>query len=195
LALGIAAWLKREAISATQVKLEPQPDHQLAVGMSVVAAIVMGLAFLWLEANIEIVCTYTFLGVALLILALYVESFVWQIGLTFTTCAFVYDLVEKFSEQRELGEPFAKWGMAALTALILGFLVARRQRAGRPMVRWAFLVLMWSAVVVSYFKSVTRFLPLGAQSIVELIFTLSAVALTWLIVKENHQEAGPELRN
>lgn len=186
LALGHAAWQKRETILAAQATPHPAPDCQLAVGASVVSVLVLGLAVLGLEASIDIVCTYTFLGVALLILALYVESLAWQIGLTVTTCAFVYDLTEKFFEQRDLGDSPAKWGMAALTAVIFGWLAARRQRAAGTIVGWAFLLLMWSAVVVSYLKSMQHPRLTFAQGSVELVFTLSAVLLTWMVSRKIH---------
>ena len=186
LALGHAAWLKREVIFAAQAKPHLEPDRQLAVGVSVIVTLVMGLAVLGLEASIDIVSTFTFLGVALLILALYMEALMWQIGLTVTTCAFVYDLTEKFFEQRDQGDSPAKWGMAALTAVILGWLVARRQLAVVPMVRWAFLLLMWSAVVVSYLKSLQHPRATFAQVTVELVFTLSAVLLTWMAGRKIH---------
>lgn len=193
LALGYAAWLKRATIWSAQASSPASGLRLPAVALSLVATTVMGLALLWLEASVDIVCTFTFLGVGLLIVALFREAFAWQIALTMTACAFVYDLVEKFSEETGWGDPCAKWIAAAVTAVLLGVVVALRLRSGKPMTAWAFLTLMWLAVVVSYLKSLRNFLPLGGHSIVELIFTVSAVVLTWLVVKKvQHGNSGNE---
>jgi hypothetical protein len=160
---------------------------------SVAAAIVLGLVVLWLEASVDVVCAFTFAGVALLIVALFWKPFGWQIALTITSCAFVYDLVEKLFEERSLGGSFPKWAAAAVTAMVLGCFVSRRERTEKPMTRWAFLTLMWLAVGVSYFKSLGDFLPLGAHTVVELIFTLSAAWLTWLVLKEIHR-GNPQIK-
>jgi hypothetical protein len=148
------------------------------------ATLVLGLALLWLEASIDIVCTFTFLGVVLLIIAMFLEPFAWQIALTLTSCAFVYDLVEKLHEEQGWVPSFAKWIAAAITTAVFGLLVAHRHRSGKPMSAWALFTLTWSAVVVSYLKSLRNFLPLNGHSFVELVFTASALALTWLVVKK-----------
>jgi len=181
LALGYAAWLKREAISLTQAgsTVTPKPIAEI---LSTIATVVFAVALLWLEATIDVVCTFTFLGVGLLTLTLFREAWAWQVGITMTSCAFVYDLVEKLFEERGLGGSYSKLITAAITAALVGTLVARWQRSGKPMTAKMFLLLTWLAVFVSYLKSLPDLLPLGAHTIVELIFTLSALALTWLIV-------------
>lgn len=189
LALGYAAWLKRAAIRSAQTSSPVARPQLPSVAFALVATTVMALALLWLEASIDIVCTFTFLGVGLLIVALFREAFAWQVALTMTSCAFVYDLVEKFHEEQGWGGPSTKWIAAAITAVVFGWLTARRLRSERPMVAWSFLVLTWSAVFVSYLKSLRSFLPLGSHTIVELIFTLSAAALTWLVLSEMNRSA------
>jgi hypothetical protein len=189
LALGYAAWLKRSVIRATQTG-PPASGLQLpAVVFSLVATTLMAVALLWLEATIDVVCTFTFLGIGLLIVALLREAFAWQIALTMTGCAFVYDLVEKYHEDQGWVGPFAKWVAAPITAVVIGWLTAQRLRNEKPMVAWSFLVLTWSAVFVSYLKSLRSFLPLGSHTIVELIFTLSAVAVTWLVLSKKNRSA------
>jgi hypothetical protein len=75
LALGYAAWLKRSVIRATQTG-SPASGLQLpAVVFSLVATTLMAVALLWLEATIDVVCTFTFLGIGLLIVALLREAF------------------------------------------------------------------------------------------------------------------------
>jgi hypothetical protein len=106
-----------------------------------------------------------------------------------TGCAFVYDLVEKYHEDQGWVGPFAKWVAAPITAVVFGWLTAQRLRNEKPMVAWSFLVLTWSAVFVSYLKSLRSFLPFGSHTIVELIFTLSAVAVTWLVLSKKNRSA------
>ena len=187
LALGYAAWLKREAILAAQTIAQPAAARQPTLLVSVVATTLICLAVLWCEASIDLVWTFTFLGVALLLLVVFSESFGWQIAVTLTTCAFVYDLAENFSEEESVGGPSLKWGLAALTAMVLGCVMVRRQGGGGSMLRWAFLVLMWLAVGVAYLKSLKRILPLDGHSIVMLIFTISALVLTWLVRPRIHR--------
>lgn len=184
LTLGYAAWLKRGAILAAQTN-PPRPTVRLpAIGWSVAATAVMVLVALWLDASIEMVWAYTFVGVGLLIVALYSDQLAWQVALIVTYGAFALDLTDYLSQQQKLTDPLMPWDLVGTTTLIFSFLVARREQSGKPMVGWAFLGLTWSAVLVSYVKSLMHPKLTFAQGTVELIFTLSAVALTWFVVHE-----------
>lgn len=183
LTLGFAAWRNREAVWALNHKVPPNGIRAWpAVLVNFVTALVV-LFVLWCEASIDVVCTFTFLGVALLAFVIFVEPLAWQAGLTLTICAFGYDLLEKFHEDQGWFNPYAKWYAAVLVSVIFAALLARRLRGNHPMVTWAFLWLTWLAVSVSYLKSMKSFLPVGGHTIVQLIFTLCAVWLTWLVSK------------
>jgi hypothetical protein len=190
LTLGYAAWLKREFIRSIQ-SASGNPSGRPAIMASLVVTTLLALAVLWVEAYVDVVCAFTFVGVVFLLVALFWESFALQMALVITSVAFVYDLVEKTIEETGRGGADVKWYIAAVTALVLSFLVARRQRSKKPTVLWALLMVMWLGVVVSYIKSWNSVFPLNSHSIVELIFTLSAVALTWLLLKWLERDSLP----
>jgi hypothetical protein len=144
----------------------------------------MGLVALGLDANIEMVWAYTFVGVGLLIVALYSDQLAWQVALDVTYSAFALDLTDYFNQEQKLASPLAGWIIVGVTTLVFSYLVGRREQSGKPMVGWAFLGLTWLAVVVSYLKSLMHPKLTFAHGTVELIFTLSALALTWFVVHE-----------
>jgi len=86
-----------------------------------------------------------------------------------------------------LAGPLAGWVLVGATPLVFSFLVARREQTGKPMAGWAFLGLTWVAVLVSYGKSLMHPKLTCAHGTVELIFTLSAAALTWFVTREIHR--------
>lgn len=186
LALGYAAWLKRASIPVLASPSDPPPTapREWPAALWIPVTLACALAVLWSEASLDVVCAFTFLGTALLVVVLFAEPFAWQVTLTLTVCAFVYDLLEKFHETQGWVPPFAKWIAAALAGLTLAMVITHRLRNGRPMLTWSFLVLTWSAILVSYLKSLQDFLPLGSHTIVELIFTAGALWLTWFVAKK-----------
>ena len=190
LTLGWAAWLKRDVILSAHANPHPEMSRLSAMGLTLTAATLMSVVALWSDANVSIVWGFTFFGVALLVSAVFSEQLAWQIALTVTSCAFAVDLVESFYKERKLGDPLAGWVLVAITTLALGFLVACRERSGKPVVRWAFLTLMWLAVLVSYLKTFMHPPPFESHGLVELVFTLDAVALTWLVGNKIHRKVA-----
>ncbi len=184
LTLGYAAWLQRTAIRTAQANPPPAMVRLPAIGWTLAATAVMALVALWLDANIEMVWAYTFLGVGLLIIALFSEQLAWQVALIVTYGAFALDLTDYFNQEQKLTSPLAGWIVVGVTSLVFSFLVARREQSGKPMVGWAFLGLTWLAVLVSYVKSLMHPKLTFAHGTVELIFTLAAVALTWFVLRE-----------
>ncbi len=183
LTLGIAAWLHRAALRLAQTIPHAPPPRPLPAALVILATLWFSLAVLWCEASVDVVCAFTFLGVALLLLCRFAESFAWQVGLTLTIAAFVYDLVEHCLQGPGwLGANVKWWAAVFATVGVAGLIVLRLQR-NQPMVRWSFLVLTWSAVVVSYLKSLGQSSFSASHSLVELIFTLSAVWVTWLVAR------------
>jgi hypothetical protein len=191
--LGYAAWLKRGAILAAQANPPPAMIRLPAIGWTAAATAVMVLIALWLDASIAMVWGYTFVGVGLLIIALFSEQLAWQVALIVTYGAFALDLTEYLSQQRKLTDPFMPWDLVGTTTLVFSFLVARREQSGKPMVGWAFLGLTWLAVLVSYLKSLMHPTLTFAHGTVELIFTLSTVALTWFVVHESRNAGARPL--
>lgn len=186
LALGYAAWLKRASIPAPVSPSDPPPTapREWPAPLLILVTLACALAVLWSEANLDVVCAFTFFGATLLVVVLFAESFAWQVTLTLTICAFIYDLLEKFHENPGWVPPFAKWIAAALAGLTLAMVITHRLRKEQPMLTWGFLVLTWSAVLVSYLKSLREFPFSGSHTVVELIFTAGALWLTWLAAKK-----------
>ena len=108
LTLGYAAWLKRGAILSAQANPPPAMVRLPAIGWSVAATAIMVLVALWLDANIEMVWAYTFVGVGLLIIALFSEQLAWQVALIVTYSAFALDLTDYFNQQQKLTDPFCR---------------------------------------------------------------------------------------
>ncbi len=181
---GYAARWQRGAIGSAQTSPPPPMVRLPAIGWSVAATAVMVMVALWLDASIPMVWGYTFVGVGLLIIALFAEQLAWQVALIATYSAFALDLTDYLSQQQKFTDPLMPWDLVGATTLIFSFLVARREQSGKPMVGWAFLGLTWLAVLVSYLKSLLHPKLTFAHGTVELIFTLSAVALTWFVVQE-----------
>ena len=179
LGLGYAAWRKRTALLAIAANPNRQISRPTSIGLTLVIAAVLVLVALWLETNLEFVGTFTFIGVGLLILSINSEPLAWQNALTVTCGAFALDLAEYFYKEPMLGGAVPGFSFVVITTLVLGFIVARRERSGKPMITWAFLLLMWAAVLVSYAKSFMHPPPFESHGLIQGIFTLDAIILTW----------------
>lgn len=191
LTLGIAAWLHRAALRLAQTIPHASPLRPLPAALVILSALMFSLTVLWCEASVDVVCAFTFLGVALLLLGRFAEPFGWQVGLTLTIAAFVYDLVERFHVGPGWVGPNVKWLAAAFATVAVGGILVLRLQRNQPMIRWAFLGLTWSAVAVSYLKSLGDHLFSASHSLVELIFTVSAVWLTWLVARRLPPRVNP----
>ena len=181
LTLGYAAWLKRAVLAAVPANLEPEAARSRSIGWVLLITALVGFASLWLETNLTINSTFTFVGVGLLIISIYSERLAWQIALTVTYSAFALDLAEYFYKERKMGDAFTGWMFVLATSLAFGYLVAKRVRSGEPMVKWGFLLVMWTAVLVSVAKTLMHPPPFESFGLVQGIFFLDTILLAvWL---------------
>lgn len=190
LTLGFAAWLKRKQILAIHSIEDPPRGRFSSIGAVLVITAGLGFLALWLETNLSFVATYTFIGVGLILISLFSEQIAWQNALTVTYAAFALDLAEYFYQERKLGAPIIGWMFVVITTLAFAWQVMRRSRSDKPMTRWAFLFVMWAAVLVSFAKTLLHPPPFESFGMVQGIFLLDAIILTWWFGSEKPVERG-----
>ncbi len=182
LALGWAAWLKRIAITSIQSQQTQVASGLTSIALSLAATVGLGFFALWSDSSVGIVWGFTTYGMVLLVAAIAWEKISWQVALTVTYSAFALDLAETYFEDSNPENLLLRTALVAITGLLFGLLIARREQGGRPMVKWSFLILMWVAMVVSYLKTFAHGQLSPAHAIVEIIFTLQAVMVTWFLL-------------
>ncbi len=183
LALGWAAWLRRGLILSMQTKSSQQAEG-FSFLASLLAALGLGGLALWSDANVSIVWGFTTYGVILLAAAIVSEKIAWQVALTVTSSAFLLDLAETYLEEPSQNNIGLRITFVAITGLICGWIITRRERAGKQMVRWSFLALMWLAMAVSFVKTFAHGELSPAHALVELTFALQAIILTVFYLRQ-----------
>ncbi|BDC52460.1 hypothetical protein F183_A47750 [Bryobacterales bacterium F-183] len=167
-ALGYAAWKHRERIAT--VDEDPARLHWFAL----CALIPLGIAA---EEKLPFRFSYTVVGAVLLPFAALNARFAWQCAITMTYAAFAFD----FLESRKDWDQTMLWLAVCWTSAGVLYLVDRKR--SEPL--FLFLFLTWVAVADSHLKSwmppfVWESPASWAHATVEVVFTLQAVAVTWL---------------
>lgn len=211
-ALGYAAWLSREQIKFESDDDEKIDAYSLKSSYKEIGiALFVGLfIFLVIPGILEpfvdaassddgilmsglrtvamMLVNYAFFGFVLIVTAMYFPKAAWQIGITLTFCHTVIDFADDY-----LTEISAIIPVILLTTLVVALFTAYYQ-GKKNTIHYMFLLLIWSTVFVSMVK--IGFNPgklnLAGQSfctiicgifIVDIIFAVSAILLTWIIVK------------
>ncbi|MCI0493195.1 MAG: hypothetical protein L0Z07_09690 [Planctomycetes bacterium] len=177
LGFGICAWRNRKEIAGQP---EHRPHSQCSLLLSIAcAALAIALALL-LPSDLTSRIGYTIAGALLLTIALYSESFSWQLAITVTYCAFATDLLLA----RPTYPAAAMWTFVVITTLA----VAVYARAAG--VRNLFLLMIWTSTLMSMLKA---FLPPAELTfpvfVMEGVFLLFAVLLTWLAIRGQARRA------
>ncbi len=152
-----------------------------------------GILMSSLRAVAQILVNYSFYGFILVIVVMYIPKLAWQIGITLTFCHAAIDLVRDNFTDMQANSP----GLASLWVVFLTLIVAlltayfnRKNEIKRSM----FLLLVWSLMIISY----TAFLITGRWSVsnmtlgemffkqyfVDMIFTVSAIFISWIAIKK-----------
>lgn len=145
-----------------------------------------------LRAVSQILINYSFYGFILIVIIMYFPKLAWQIGITLTFCHAAIDLIrDNFSELQGSSPIIAALWVVFLT-LIVALLTAFFQRKNE-IKRSMFLLLVWSTMTISYLEflftgrwntsNMTIVEVFGRQYFVDLIFTVSALTITWIAIK------------
>lgn len=169
-AFGSAAWRWR-----ADLQRRPRLRDSLSIGQHVAlgAAVVVG-AFLVNEAEAR--AHYTLAGVPMLLIAVKWPAAAWHLAITMTFAAFSLD----FRRYRPALDQTALLAAVVATSFLVAWLVAR-WRSAPPL----FLLLLWTSVVNSLFKSFVPPNPSGAAALVpmEALFVVMAAVCTLLAPK------------
>jgi hypothetical protein len=146
-----------------------------------------------LRAISQILVNYSFYGFILVLVIMYVPKLAWQIGITLTFCHAAIDLVKDNFKELQASSPI----VAIILVLIMTLIVALLTRyfQGRNKVkRSMFLLLVWSLMIISYLafmitgrwntSGLTLCEILCKQYFVDLIFTISAIYISWIAIKK-----------
>ena len=181
-ALGLCAWVYRGQLRGGG---QQPPDKAQAANPWLQFILAAVFAFCAIESGrlLHLRMTYSVLGAVMLWIALRWPRFAWHIAITLTFFAFARDLV-RFAGVQQFGSPSVAWTLAILSsAAACGWILDRLRRA-RPMTGWAFLFLLWSAVLVSWAKALLHPGPMRAGAINETLFTV--------VGSQNHIRRGAQ---
>jgi hypothetical protein len=147
---------------------------------------------------------YTTMGLILVAACTVWRRFAWHIAITVTFCAAAWDFARDLVPDRgfDVSVPH-QWYMVIAATLVVGCMVIYYEISQRSPVKPLFLLLTWSCMVVAYLRLLVLemkilwldsalvaeaggFLPFifGAHKgglVVHGIFTLEAIAITWIV--------------
>ncbi len=212
-ALGYATWLSRKELGIAGNNIEKTEIYSFKTSYKEIAVALFSglLIFLVIPGILEpfvdaassndgilmnglrtiamMLVNYTFFGLILIVAAMYFPKAAWQLGIALTFCHTVIDLADD-----HLTNILAIVFVILIPTLIVALFIAYFQEKKNTK-RFLFLLLTWSTVLISMVK--IRFYPeklnLAGQSfstiicgiyIVDIVFAVSAVFLTWLVVRK-----------
>ena len=211
-ALGYAAWLSRKEVKIENDAIEKPEVYSFKssykeIGVALFAGIFIfllipiilgpfvnaassadGFLMAALRTIAQILVNYAFYGLILILTVMYFPKAAWQIAITLTFCHTVIDLADD-----HLTDVLSIIPVILIPTLVVATLTAYYQ-GKKNNIASLFLILIWSTVLLSTVK--IGFYPqkihLAGQSfckiicgvfIVDIIFLVSAIILTWIIVK------------
>lgn len=176
LAIGFCAWRLQDQLSPGG-----GPSRILSKDcLQVAAAMGMVLAVIWCEEFIPLRFAFLLTGAMVICLILKLPALAWHVAITLTVSAFLMDLVSSLLERFQAPSRLLPWIAAGASALLIGWLVSRIVTQGNP-ARSAYLLLLWSAIGVSWIKAAPGLSPASPAAAVQLVFTLGGIALTALV--------------
>ena len=147
---------------------------------------------MWLVPLAGTQFNYTIAGAVLLAVALYVERLRWQIAITVTFAGYAADLAKAFfPAHRSSGVPASVWGLVLLASLAVAVAVYRREQSGRPMLPWAFLLLLWTALPVNLAEYFLLPASSAPSALVERLVFIAGIGLvSWMGWRYRSAPAG-----
>jgi hypothetical protein len=152
-----------------------------------------GIFMSGLRAVTQILINYSFYGFILVVAIIYFPKLAWQIGITLTFCHAAIDLVGDNFPEMQANSPLIAAVLVIFLTLIVALLVAYL-KGKNEIKRSMFLLLVWSLMAISY----SAFLITGRwnafeltlceifcrQYFVDMIFTISAIFISWIAIKK-----------
>jgi hypothetical protein len=185
-ALGVAAWLQRNAI-ADVAPDSPAHGPSPHAAWRLAALIALSGALIVSGFTLSVRFGFTVAGVGLLVLAFESEWAAWQIAITGTAGAFLLDVGRFFNENHRSFPPAAATAAALILTAVLGCWVAARVSSSRDMVSSACPVLLWTAVGAAVLKSAWHPVISTELIIVTSVFFLGGGLITVLFLTDRHE--------
>jgi len=180
LGLGYCSWRYRNSVPDGRGSEAGSGWRSLLLGVLVVSAAIA----VYYTRGVHPRFPFTFLGAGLLVAAFASEQLAWHIGVTMVYGATAVNVAVYWLGEQKIFDPTVVWLLVIATTLPIAWWVARRARNDRRSVRTAFLTLVWTTTLLSHLKMlVNARVLLGSAFVVEVIFTVMAVALTWMALK------------
>ncbi len=142
----------------------------------------------------QILINYSFYGFVLVLAIMYFPKLAWQIGITLTFCHAAIDLVRDNFQEIQANSPLIATALVVFLTLAVALLAAIFRR-NNEVKRSMFLLLVWSTMTISYlaFLITGRWNISGMtlceifcrQYFVDMIFTISAIFISWIAIKKN----------
>jgi hypothetical protein len=209
--LGIGAYLIKGELPEAQETKQTVAQPQFGIG-----AIILGVALAVLcKMLYERDLPWIWLGSVLIFAAFYSEKLAWHIGVTLTYFACAWDvMLHYWLHVQHIGNATVLWVLAILATLVISWKVTTWwNRTDKAMIRSAYLFLMWSILILTYlmiFINHTLLYPSaegiaaagsrwtytargwGADSVVEVFFTVAGIVLTWMAYRISNLQETPE---
>jgi hypothetical protein len=178
--LGYCAWRYRSGLPDGRGSESGSSSRSLLLGVVVVASAIA----IYYTRGVHPRFPFTFLGAGLLVIAFASEQLAWHIGVTMVYCATAVNVAVYWLREQKIFEPAVVWPLVIVTTLSIAWWVARYVRNDRRSVRTAFLLLVWTTTLLSHLKMLVHSNALwGSALVVEAIFTVMALALTWMALE------------
>lgn len=176
LALAAAAWGLREQLAAEPEEDAAPPGWPETLGATVFAV----FSAVFLAEKMGVRFEFLLAGAMLLATLLAVRWLAWHVALTMTFACFAWDLAENLCERMQLAPMAAGWVFLALSSLFFWRIVDARARSAPPMARFAFHLLLWSAMAAATVKTAAQILVQPHFPSEYPLFVASALGVAWM---------------
>ena len=175
LAVALCAHRNRAAIeSAGKEPVAHGPSCEPWFVLLATATLAAGI--LVLEPALPLRFGYSIVGAFLIGIALYADDLAWQIAITLTFAGFATDLAEYLSVNHRISGTTVPLLLVA-TSLAVSVLVLRRYLRARPLLPWAFFLLLGAALSDSLIKAYFHPRPWRGVLVEQLAFLIGAAAI------------------
>jgi hypothetical protein len=206
--LGFCAYLYRQRLEGGAARGGFSTTVNLLLGVLVTAAAI-GVYY---TRGIHPRFPFTFLGAALLVVAFASEQVAWHVGITMVYSATTVNVAVYWLREQKIFDPAMVWVLVAATSLPIAWWVARYGRNDRRTLRTAFLILVWTTTLLSHLKMLLNSRVVNASEeavraaggrwsynletwgstfVIEVIFTLMAITLTWMACAQTKSRKLP----
>lgn len=206
--LGIAVYLLKDELPKEEVPKQSVPISGFAFWSILLGVALSALCTLLYENNVP----WIILGSLLLCAAFYSDKVAWQIGVTMTFFATAANVVG-YWHQQGIGNGVVLWVLVFIASLAVSWKVSTWWgRRGVAIERSPFIAFVWAILVLEYLKMFIDRAVLsptsqavvaaggrweytvrtwGGQLVTNIFFTIAAVALTWIALRNTRIKDMP----